>query len=306
MLRWFLAGCWIPRGARIPLGGLPDSRHDRQAAARHPDRPTLQPVHDGVPDRTPALATAIDAGATTNGSVLPDPGARPRYVAIVSDGSARWAEARSLSILEGHEAASDTVIARVIDAVSLSISELTLYAFSTENWRRSPQEIKAIFYMLAERIQRDAPLLHDHDIRIKFLGHRHRIGDELLRAVLYAESLTASNDGMKLFIALDYGGRDEILSAAAAYSGGGAQAFSRLLQLPEMHDPDLLIRTSGEQRLSNFLLWQAAYSELIFRPELWPDFSRSSLEACLGEYSERQRRFGGRAVPSPASFPTPL
>jgi undecaprenyl diphosphate synthase len=250
------------------------------------------------------VGRSVEKGADPNG--VPDSGAQPRYIAIVSDGSARWAEARSLSVLEGHEAASDTVIARVIDAVSLSVAELTLYAFSTENWRRSPQEVKAIFFMLAHRIRRDAPLLHEHQIQVKFLGRRNRIGDDLLRSVLYAESLTASNSGMKLFIALDYGGRDEILTAAALYSGGGEQAFSRLLQLPEMHDPDLVIRTSGEQRLSNFLLWQAAYSELIFRPELWPDFSRSSFEACLREYSQRQRRFGGRVVAVPAALPAPL
>jgi undecaprenyl diphosphate synthase len=206
-----------------------------------------------------------------------------------------------MSIAEGHEAAADTVISRVIDASSLSISELTLYAFSTENWSRPPEEVSAIFSMLASRIERDAPILHAHDIQVRFIGRRIRVGDPLRSAIRSAESLTASNRGMKLFVAVDYGGRDEILSAALRYSGGGEREFARLLSAPDMHDPDLVIRTSGEQRLSNFLLWQSAYSELIFRPELFPDFTRSALEECLAEFSSRRRRFGSRQTQSSAA-----
>jgi undecaprenyl diphosphate synthase len=219
----------------------------------------------------------------------------PRYVAIVSDGSARWASAHGLSTSEGHEAAADTVLARIADARELGIQELTIYAFSTENWGRPQSEVQALLTMLAIRIARDTPGLSDLGIRIQFIGRRDRGGRELALQMETAEALTAKNSSMSVVVAFDYGARDEILRAARAFDKGGEAEFRALLGAPGMHDPDLVIRTSGEQRLSNFLLWQAAYSELVFREELWPDFSRQALEESLVVYASRQRRFGTRA-----------
>jgi undecaprenyl diphosphate synthase len=223
-------------------------------------------------------------------------GACPRHVAIVSDGSARWADARGLSISGGHEAAADTVLARIGDAIDFGIDELTLYAFSTENWVRPKSEVGELLGMLTRRIAADTPGLHELGVRIRFIGRRDRAGRELSEQMRSAEALTADNPGLKVYVAFDYGGRDEIVQAALRFKGGGEEEFARLLHAPDMRDPDLVIRTSGEQRLSNFLLWQAAYSELVFRAELWPDFDRVALEECLEEYGRRRRRFGGREL----------
>jgi undecaprenyl diphosphate synthase len=220
--------------------------------------------------------------------------ARVRHVAIVSDGSARWAIANTRSVAEGHDAAADTVLARIGDAIELGIEELTLYAFSTENWARPAEEVRELHAMLARRIATDTPTLHAQDVKVRFIGRRDRAGTLLTQAMDASEQLTRDNAGMRVFVAFDYGGRDEIVRAAARYQGGGEAEFTKLLRTPEMHDPDLVIRTSGERRLSNFLLWQSAYSELVFREEMWPDFDRAALEACLAEYAERRRRFGGR------------
>jgi undecaprenyl diphosphate synthase len=239
----------------------------------------------------PDAATVSDAPARL--VCAPD---RARHVAIVSDGSARWAHARGLSIGAGHEAAADTVIARIADAIELGVEELTLYAFSTENWARPPEEVSLLLEMLAQRIARDSLALHARGVRVRFIGRRDRAGGSLIERLESAEKLTAENAGLRLYVALDYGGRDEIVSAALRFHGGSEADFAKLLHASDMHDPDLLIRTSGEQRLSNFLLWQAAYSELVFRAELWPDFGRAALEECLDEYAERRRRFGGRVA----------
>jgi len=217
-----------------------------------------------------------------------------RYVAIVSDGSARWAQARGLSIEQGHDAAADTVMERIGDAIELGIQELTLYAFSTENWTRPQAEVQALLGMLARRIAADTPRLDEQGVRVGFIGRRDRAGGELTEQMHCSEQLTAANTGLRVFVAFDYGGRDEIVRAAARYSGGGEAAFAKLMPSAELHDPDLVIRTSGEKRLSNFMLWQAAYSELVFRDELWPDFGREAFEESLLEFSDRGRRFGGR------------
>ncbi|HEX4188958.1 MAG TPA: polyprenyl diphosphate synthase [Solirubrobacteraceae bacterium] len=230
--------------------------------------------------------------AARNGNT--SPGGAAHHVAIVSDGSARWAQARGLSISEGHDAAADTVIARIADAIELGVEELTLFAFSTENWSRPAEEVGALLGMLARRITADTPRLEERGVRVRFIGRRDRAGDELAGVMQASERRTAGNERLRVYVAFDYGGRDEILTAAARYGGGGEAEFAKLLSCGEMHDPDLVIRTSGEQRLSNFLLWQAAYSELVFRAELWPDFGRAALEECLVEYAARRRRFGGR------------
>jgi len=232
-------------------------------------------------------------------------GRRARYVAIVSDGSARWAQARGLTIKAGHNAAADTVLARIADAVELGIEELTLYAFSTENWGRPAEEVAALLAMLAKRIAADTPALHALGVRVRFIGRRDRAGEALASAMHASEQMTAGNAGLSVYVAFDYGGRDEIVSAAERYRGGGEEEFAKLMHCAEMHDPDLVIRTSGEKRLSNFLLWQAAYSELVFRDEPWPDFTRGALEECLAEYAARSRRFGGREAAAASRNRTP-
>jgi undecaprenyl diphosphate synthase len=216
------------------------------------------------------------------------------YVAIITDGNGRWAQQRGLSVAEGHEAGADTVKARLRDAVDLGIRELTVYSFSTENWSRAPEEVAALMGMFSERILAETPELHEEGVRMRFVGRREGVHPELVEQMEWAEAKTAANDRITLFVAFNYGGRAEIVDAAARYEGGGEEAFAQLLYAPEMHDPELVIRTSGEQRLSNYLLWQSAYSELHFTDVLWPDFSREDLEAALEAYGSRARRFGRR------------
>jgi undecaprenyl diphosphate synthase len=220
--------------------------------------------------------------------------AQARYVAIITDGNGRWASSRNLPVVEGHRAGADTVKARLRDAVDLGIRELTVYSFSTENWSRPPEEVAALMEMFAERIRSETPELKEEGVRMRFIGRRDRVAPDLIEAMEWAEAETAGGERLTLFIAFDYGGRNEIIDAARRYEGGGEDAFQELLYAPEMHDPDLLIRTSGEMRLSNYLLWQCAYSELVFRDEYWPDFDRAALEECLEEFASRQRRYGGR------------
>ncbi len=219
---------------------------------------------------------------------------RPRYVAIITDGNGRWAKRRGVSVAVGHDAGADTVKERLRDAVSLGVKELTVYSFSTENWSRPAAEVRALMRMFRRRIRGETSELREEGVRLRFIGRREGVAPALAREMDWAEQETAANDRITLFVAFNYGGRAEILDAAARYDGGGEEAFRALLYAPEMHDPDLIIRTSGEQRLSNYLLWQSAYSELVFREELWPDFTREAFEASLAEYAERRRRYGGR------------
>jgi len=216
------------------------------------------------------------------------------YVAIITDGNGRWAQQRGLPVIEGHEAGADVVKARLRDAAELGIKELTVYSFSTENWTRPKEEVDGLMAMFGDRIDRETPELNDEGVRMRFIGRREGISDELTRRMDWAEAETDANQRITLFVAFNYGGRAEILDAAAAYKGGGEEEFQSHLYAPEMHEPDLLIRTSGEQRISNYLLWQCAYSEFVFRDELWPDFTREAFEASLADYEERQRRFGAR------------
>ncbi len=220
--------------------------------------------------------------------------AAARYVAIITDGNGRWAQARGVPVVEGHRAGADAVKARLRDAAELGVKELTVYSFSTENWSRPAEEVTALMRMFSERIAAETPELREEGVRMRFIGRRDRVAPALLEQMEWAQDETAHNDRITLFVAFNYGGRAEILDAAERYSGGGDEEFHKLLYAPEMHDPDLVIRTSGEQRLSNYLLWQSAYSELVFRDELWPDFDRAAFEACLDEYGARRRRFGGR------------
>jgi len=220
--------------------------------------------------------------------------ARARYVAIITDGNGRWAKRRGLPVLEGHRAGADVVKARLRDAVELGVEELTVYSFSTENWSRSDEEVAGLMRMFAERLDNETPELDAEGVRMRFVGRREGVAPELLERMDAAEERTAKNDRITFFIAFNYGGRAEIIDAAARFQGGTEADFAKLLYAPEMHDPDLVIRTSGEVRLSNFLMWQSAYSELVFRDELWPDFDRAAFRASLDEFAARKRRFGGR------------
>jgi undecaprenyl diphosphate synthase len=216
------------------------------------------------------------------------------YVAIIMDGNGRWAQQRGLSVAEGHDAGADTVKARLRDAADLGIRELTVFSFSTENWSRPQEEVDALMSLFSARIIAETPELDEQGVRMRFIGRRAGVDAELLERMEWAEAKTAGNDRITLFVAFNYGGRAEILDAAERYAGGGEEAFRALLYAPDMHDPELLIRTSGEQRISNYLLWQLAYSELHFTDVLWPDFSRAELEGALASYAARERRFGGR------------
>jgi len=239
----------------------------------------------------PSSAADPDADETALEGALVSPA---RYVAIITDGNGRWARARGVSVNEGHSAGADTVKARLRDAAELGVQELTVYSFSTENWSRPAGEVAGLMAMFSRRIAEETPELDREGVRMRFIGRREGVAPALIEQMEWAEGVTAANARITLFVAFNYGGRAEILDAASRYGGGGEEEFRACLYAPEMHDPDLIIRTSGERRLSNYLLWQSAYSELVFRDELWPDFGRRALEESLAEYAARKRRFGGR------------
>jgi undecaprenyl diphosphate synthase len=217
-----------------------------------------------------------------------------RYVAIIMDGNARWANERGVPVLEGHRVGAQTLKQTVRDAVKLELLELTVYAFSTENWTRPRWEVDGLMAMFAELIESETPELDEEGVRMRFIGRREGVSDDLRSRMNWAEKKTVGNDRMTLYVAFNYGGRAEIVDAARRFAGGGEDEFAKLLYAPEMNDPDILIRTSGERRLSNYLLWQSAYSELIFTDTLWPDFSEADLQAALDEFDARERRFGAR------------
>jgi undecaprenyl diphosphate synthase len=222
------------------------------------------------------------------------PSAAARYVAIITDGNGRWARERGLPVLEGHQAGADTVKDRLRDAAEFGIEELTVYSFSTENWTRPKDEVDGLMAMFAERIDRETPELDEEGVRMRFIGRRSGVSSRLQERMDWAQDVTERNQRITLFVAFNYGGRAEILDAARTFNGSSEEEFRRHLYAPEMHDPDLLIRTSGEQRISNYLLWQVAYSEFVFREELWPDFSREAFAESLEEFAARRRRFGAR------------
>jgi undecaprenyl diphosphate synthase len=238
----------------------------------------------------PAPASDLASAPESADPALP----MARYVAIITDGNGRWARSRGVPVNEGHSAGADTVKARLRDAAEFGVQELTVYSFSTENWSRPPEEVAGLMQMFSARIAGETPELHEEGVRMRFIGRRDGISEELVQRMEWAEELTAQNERITLFVAFNYGGRAEILDAARRFTGGTEEEFRACLYAPEMHDPDLIIRTSGEQRLSNYLLWQSAYSELIFREEMWPDFSREALAQSLAEFSQRRRRFGAR------------
>jgi undecaprenyl diphosphate synthase len=227
----------------------------------------------------------------------------PRHVAVIMDGNGRWAKQRSLPRHAGHRAGVKAVRATVEQAVRLGIGHLTLFAFSSENWRRPPDEVSSLMRLFLESLQREVAELHENNVRLEFIGDRSRLGNGLLRKIESAESLTAVNDGLHLIIAVAYGGRWDIVEAARRVAGKVAAGevdvadidtdmLAGEMQLAGVPDPDLLIRTGGEKRVSNFLLWYIAYAELWFSDTLWPDFRAADFEQALDYYRSRQRRYG--------------
>lgn len=213
-----------------------------------------------------------------------------RYVAIIADGNGRWARERGLDANHGHSAGADTLKARLRDAVELGIKELTVYTFSTENWSRPVEEVHGLIAMLAHRIATETPELDEQGVRMRFIGRRSAVPRKLAEQMRWAERLTSDNRRITLCVAFNYGGRAEMIDAAKRFRGTTEEEFRACLYVPEMHDPDLIIRTGGDRRLSNFLLWQSAHSELVFRDEGWPDFDRRALEQSLNEFSRRRAR----------------
>jgi len=223
----------------------------------------------------------------------------PQHVAIIMDGNGRWAKKRHLPRLAGHKAGSDNIRRVVKIFADYGVKYLTLYMFSTENWNRPRLEVAGLLGLLEKRIDDETQAFHKENIRLVHLGRLDRLSHKLREKVRAAVELTKNNTGLTLCLAFDYGGRDEIVQAARRIADAGISSqsidestFARYLYTPDIPDPDFLIRTGGETRLSNFLLWQAAYSELYFTPVLWPDFGRQDVEEALAEYKRRQRRFG--------------
>ena len=225
----------------------------------------------------------------------------PRSVAIILDGNSRWAAARGLSTAEGHRAGTRALRRTVESAIDLGIESLTVYAFSTENWLRPTDEVEDLMEIFGETIERELPDLAAQGVRTRFIGRRDRAPGWLQAAMAGLEQETAGNERLQLWIAFDYGGRAEIVEAVRSLLANGTKpesldedSFARHLYAPELPDPDLLIRTSGELRISNFMLWQLAYAELVFVDTLWPDFGEDQLREALEAYAGRRRRFGGR------------
>jgi undecaprenyl diphosphate synthase len=217
------------------------------------------------------------------------PGAA-RYVAIIIDGNGRWAQARGLSVSDGHRAGADTLRARLHDAIDLDIRQLTVFSLSTENWSRPQVEIQALVSLFHQRITDETAAMHAQGVSVRFIGRREGLAPLLVRQMQLTEELTRENRGITLFIAFNYGGRAEIIDAARRSSGNSEAEFQSCLYAPDLHDPELIIRTGGERRLSNFLLWQSADAELVVRNELWPDFGRDCLEQSLQEFHQRNRQ----------------
>jgi undecaprenyl diphosphate synthase len=224
-----------------------------------------------------------------------------RAVAIIMDGNGRWARQRRLPVAAGHRAGTRALRRTVEAAIDLGVESLCVYAFSTENWSRPPEEIEALMEIFVETIERELPDLTREGVRTRFIGRRDRATPELRAKMARLEEETAATERLQLWIAFDYGGRAELVEAVRRLVEDAIDprdidenAIAARLYAPEMPEPDLLIRTSGEQRISNFLLWQLAYTELVFVDVLWPDFGERQLRQALAEYASRRRRFGGR------------
>jgi undecaprenyl diphosphate synthase len=228
----------------------------------------------------------------------------PRHVAIIMDGNGRWAAARGLPRVEGHRRGVEALRRTIRAAGEIGIGFVTIFSFSAENWSRPASEIGELMGLLRRFVRNDLADLHKSNVRVRIIGERQSLDPEIGRLLAEAEELTKNNGGLTLVVAFNYGARQEITRAARSIAEEVAQGrlapaditvetIGGFLDAPDVPDPDLIIRTSGEQRLSNFLLWQSAYSELVFVPGYWPDFDRAALEAAIREYQQRERRFGG-------------
>jgi undecaprenyl diphosphate synthase len=246
------------------------------------------------------LKKAAELGAA---SAAPE---TPRHVALIMDGNGRWAAKRGLPRIEGHRRGVEALRRAVRAAIELGVRYLTVYSFSVENWSRPREEIDALLGLLHRFIHNDLAELHSHNVRVRVIGSREDLAPDVAALLREAEELTENNAGLTLVVAFNYGARQEIAAAAralaAAVAAGeialddiGAEAIASRLQTAGIPDPDLIIRTSGEQRLSNFLLWQAAYAEFVFLPIHWPEFDKSAFEDAIADYAHRDRRFGGLA-----------
>jgi len=224
-----------------------------------------------------------------------------RSIAIIMDGNARWARSRGLPVLAGHSAGTRALRRTVEACLDVGVDSLAVFAFSTENWNRPDDEVRGLLDLLAETIRREFPDMGRMGVRVRFVGRRDRCSPSILTLIEDTERDTAANEALTLWICFDYGGRAELVEAARRLVRDGVAAedvdeaaLVARLSAPDMPEPDLVIRTSGEQRLSNFLLWQTAYSEYVFMPTLWPDFGEEPLRKALAEYAGRRRRFGAR------------
>ena len=221
----------------------------------------------------------------------------PRHIAVIMDGNGRWAKKRFLPRVMGHKRGLDALENMVKHCAELGVQYLTVFAFSTENWRRPEEEVSFLMGLFLQALQKQVRRLHDNNMRLKVIGSRERFNAEILKGIEAAEALTANNTGLTLSIAADYGGRWDILQAANQLIAEGVteiteEALSRYLMLGDAPEPDLFIRTGGETRISNFLLWQMAYAELYFTDTLWPDFNEKSLNEAIVSFQKRERRFG--------------
>ena len=237
-------------------------------------------------------------------AIAPDDGANPRHVAIIMDGNGRWATSRSLPRIEGHRRGVEALRRAVRTAIELKIAYLTVYSFSAENWTRPFEEVQSLMGLLHLFIRHDLAELNGNNVRIKVIGEREGLPSDIVGLLNEAERVTQNNTGLVLIVAFNYGGRQEIAAAARALAEKVAQGeldagqidvglFGASLSTTDVPDPDLVIRTSGEKRISNFLLWQAAYAEFVFLDVLWPDFGKLDFIAALEEYAHRDRRYGG-------------
>lgn len=260
----------------------------------HPDAVEYRPL-DWTGEYPPNFA---------NGSV-------PRHVAIVMDGNGRWANGRGLTRVEGHRAGEAALLDVVAGAIQAGVTHLSVYAFSTENWKRSPDEVRFLMGFNRDVLHRRRDQLNEWGVRVRWAGRRPRLWPSVIEELLYAEKLTAKNSTLTLTMCVNYGGRTEIADAAQKLAEAVAagkvnpsrvseKTLAKFLYQPEMPDVDLFVRSSGEQRTSNFLLWQAAYAEMVFLDTLWPDFRRTDLWRAIGAYVDRERRFGG-AIDAPSA-----
>jgi undecaprenyl diphosphate synthase len=232
----------------------------------------------------------------------------PHHIAIVMDGNGRWATRRFLPRVAGHKKGVDALRACVSHSADLGVKVLTVFAFSSENWNRPPEEVSGLMDLLAAALTREVPKLQALGVRIHFVGDRSRLSEKVRHGLTQAEAVTAHNQRLVLNVCFNYGGRWDVAQAAAGLAARGEaiteESLDRAMALAHVPDPDLVIRTGGEMRISNFLLWQSAYSELYFTDKLWPEFDAAALDKAIADYARRERRFGRTseqvAAPAPA------